>query len=85
MKKLLGILALVLMFCSNVYAASISDLLKSGKSIKLICTVDTSIGKWIEENKHVLHKSAENIAVEHIFKNKNLRSDQVRTQKLTLN
>jgi len=29
-----------------------------------------NLNKWIKENKHILHKSAENIAVEHIFKNK---------------
>ena len=47
MKKLLGILALVLMFCSNVYAASISDLLASisdllgsKKSVILKCITD---------------------------------------------
>ena len=32
MKKLLGILALSLLWCSNVYAASISDLLGNNKS-----------------------------------------------------
>ena len=28
------------------------------------------LNDWIKENKQQVHKSAENIAVEHIFKNK---------------
>ena len=44
MKKLLGILVLGLLWCSNVYAASISDLLGSKKSLILKCTIKDSQG-----------------------------------------
>jgi hypothetical protein len=43
MKKLLGILVLGLFWCSNVYAASISDLLGGKKSIKLSCKVEKAV------------------------------------------
>ena len=45
MKKLILILITGLFFGTTSYGASISELLKSGKSIKLICTIEKA-NEW---------------------------------------